>query len=90
MEPLAQVTRAAFVSLAETVLDPSAHVDLSGLEREAEAARQEFLHVRDSFGEKYSPDEILRFGSFFHSMQEIAQKLTALVPALHPKSGEED
>lgn len=81
---LAQETQYAMLSLATAVEYRQSHLYLSGIEMAIAHAMAELNQLREIQQVDYSIDELLRFLTFFYTIEEVGRKLQRMAVMLNP------
>lgn len=82
---LAQETTIALLSLATAVKTHKTHLPLPNLEISLSEATEQVQQLQNAGQTEYSIDELLRFFTFFYTMEEVGRKLQRMAGTL--KSG---
>ncbi|GAA6615980.1 FUSC family protein [Scytonema sp. NUACC26] len=75
LSQLARETRSAMLTLADAVTSYKSHVFLPEIEVALTDATKRFNHLQQLKQEDYPINEILRFFTFFYTMEEVGRKL---------------
>ncbi|MEI2583547.1 FUSC family protein [Scytonema sp. PRP1] len=79
---LAQETRSAMLVLAHTVKSHKSHLSLPEIEVALTNATNQFNHLQGIQMQDYPIDELLRFFTFFYTMEEVGRKLQRMADTL--------
>jgi hypothetical protein len=79
---LAQETRSAMLVLAHTVKSHKSHLSLPEIEVALTNATEQFNHLQAIQMQGYPIDELLRFFTFFYTMEEVGRKLQKMADTL--------
>ena len=82
---LSQETTIALLELATAVKTHKTHLPLPNLETSLAQATEQVQHLQNNGQTEYPIDELLRFFTFFYTMEEVGRKLQRLAGTL--KSG---
>lgn len=80
---LAQETRSTMLILAHTVKSQKSHLSLPGIEVALTNATEQFNHLQAMQMQDYPIDELLRFFTFFYTMEEVGRKLQRMADTMN-------
>lgn len=80
---LAQETQNAMLTLATAVKSPQSRLDLPQIEIAIANATQELNQLKEIQQKDYSMDELLRFFTFFYTIEEVGRKLQRMAAMLN-------